>query len=176
MPRLLEEVRPARLDVEDQERLVAPRRPQVAADRRGVLADAPHPVRTGVARGDDRDELHRRQHLAPEAAVRGGAPEQPPGRRVGRADAQRAELVVLGCAVERDHAMVGQHAAPAARQLRRRGALAGARAARRRAVAVAAARPAEREHAGPRQRQADDAERSDPSPPVHGPHGRRPTR
>ena len=115
--RLVEEVRAAGLDVEQQEHPVAPGGAQVAVDDPRRLARAVHAVVARVRVGDDGDELERGLHGAPGPRVGAGLAREPPRGLVGRADAEGAELLVLRRAVEGHDAAVGQQLPPAAGQL-----------------------------------------------------------
>ncbi len=117
--RLGEEVRAAGLDVEQQQHVVAPRGAQVAPDHGVGLAAAVHAVLAGVGVRDHGDQLHRRKHRPAPALIGSRLPGEALGGMIGRADPERAELARLRGAVERDHALVRQHAPPAARQLAR---------------------------------------------------------
>ena len=70
--------------------------------------------------GDDRDQLHRRQHWARLALVALGLALELASGLGRRPDPERPELRVLRRAVEGDDPEVGEDPAPAARQLRRR--------------------------------------------------------
>ena len=109
------------LDVEHEQRLGAPRRGQVAADDAGGLARAVEAVHAGIAVGDVGQQLEGEQHGAGLLGVRLGLLGQAAHGLVGRADAQRAELVALGRAIEGHDAEAGEDLAPAERELGRLG-------------------------------------------------------
>src|ERR687898_2268211 len=116
--RLLEERRVAGLDVEQQQHLVRPRHPQVAPDRRVVLAYRVVPAVAGLAGHDRGDQLEGGQDRPPGARVWARLPLEPAGRAPPRADPEGAELVVLRRPVVRHHPTARQDLAAAARQLR----------------------------------------------------------
>jgi hypothetical protein len=70
-----------------------------------------------LTRHDRGDQLERRQHGPARPRVRPRLALEPAAGPAGRADPEDAELVVLGRAVVRDNAEVGQDRAAAARQL-----------------------------------------------------------
>ena len=104
--------------------------------RRAVEAVGP-----GVAVGDVGQQLEGQHHRARLPGVGLGLLGEAPRGVVGRADAERAELVALRRAVEGDDAVAREDRAPAERELGRlgRGAWLAALVLRRRLGAVAAA-------------------------------------
>ena len=120
---LVHEPCPARLDVENQQRLGPARLGQVAVDQVAALPVAVLAVVAGRGRDQGCDQLEGRHHRAAGAGVRSGLRQQLGGGRVGGADAELTEAGVLRGAVVGDDSVVRQKRAAAARLLRGRGSL-----------------------------------------------------